>query len=589
MIKDFFKKRIGKVLLLLIVVSFILSSIGGIIFFSNKYNLIVVNGDKISYRKFANFLTREREIAYSNNANNIDYILSKDFTMETLEKMKNVELLKSYINDNNLLFDKNTTINKIISDEKFRTNGNFDSVKYNEFLKNAGIVEDEYIKSMQEFYANTFIFNMFNMNNNFSEDTIKYIIDKNNKYKIVDLYTVDKKDLKIDKVEVSDEEMKEYYNKNIKEFTHEEERKVDFIKIDLAKVEKEISDKEIEDYYNNNKNLYNLPETFDVYHIESTEKSDLEKIVKNKKDLLSSVKKVLNREESDILIKNIPIEALSYIFGSDIKDLKVGEFSKIIESNGFFMAIYLKAKNEPKIITLEEAKDDIIKTLQRNSSEENMKANYDNIQNLLAQKNSFEEIANILKSKIETLDYIKYSDTVKELKANKDKIFSITKNDFVPAFGINTDYYIYSVSDIKKSYVDKFDDVKDSILNTIKTNKENELYLSKVSIENKNKYKIQKKLLIKKDDVKFDKNFLVEIYRLKNKEFTNIYQNKDNLYFAQIIDEKDIDKNDINFIDYKRIMVLYDRQVNNFINYYFIKYLNEKYNVYINTDLLKYF
>ena len=561
MIKDFFKKRIGKVLLLLIVVSFILSSIGGIIFFSNKYNLIVVNGDKISYRKFANFLTREREIAYSNNANNIDYILSKDFTMETLEKMKNVELLKSYINDNNLLFDKNTTINKIISDEKFRTNGNFDSVKYNEFLKNAGIVEDEYIKSMQEFYANTFIFNMFNMNNNFSEDTIKYIIDKNNKYKIVDLYTVDKKDLKIDKVEVSDEEMKEYYNKNIKEFTHEEERKVDFIKIDLAKVEKEISDKEIEDYYNNNKNLYNLPETFDVYHIESTEKSDLEKIVKNKKDLLSSVKKVLNREESDILIKNIPIEALSYIFGSDIKDLKVGKFSKIIESNGFFMAIYLKAKNEPKIITLEEAKDDIIKTLQRNSSEENMKANYDNIQNLLAQKNSFEEIANILKSKIETLDYIKYSDTVKELKANKDKIFSITKNDFVPAFGINTDYYIYSVSDIKKSYVDKFDDVKDSILNTIKTNKENELYLSKVSIENKNKYKIQKKLLIKKDDVKFDKNFLVEIYRLKNKEFTNIYQNKDNLYFAQIIDEKDIDKNDINFIDYKRIMVLYDRQV----------------------------
>lgn len=591
MVKDFFKKKIGKVLLFIITVSFVLSSIGGVMFFSNKYNVIVVNGKKINYRKFSKLLAKEREAAYLNGERDIEYIISKDFTLKTLEKIKNSELLEVYVDDNNMLAEKNMVFKTIVENKSFYTNGEFNKEKYTKYLRDMNISEEDYIKSMQYSFSNVLLFRMLGVDMNFSSKTLKNLIDNNNKYKIVNLYEVNKKDINLNSFDISVEEARKYYNDNIKIFTHDEERKVDFIKIDLTRNNKEVTDKDIDDFYNNNKSKYDLPETFNIYYLESDKESDLERIVSNKDNLLAGIKNILGKNEKDVLMENLPSLALVYIFGEGADKVQINDFHKIVKSGDRFITFYLKGRNEPKVITKEEARESIITELQRDGSQEAIKANYDRAQILFSKSKNLEDISKEFGNvKTESLGYIKYNnDKIAELKANKDMIFSSNQGNFIPAFSGNNYYYVYFISDIKKSYADRFDDIKSNVIDIIKKEKEKELYLSKVSINDKEKYKVFKNLLIKKSDKKYDRQFIQDIYRININSFTKIYQDNDKLYFAEIIDEKDIDKNDINFIDYERIAVSLNNDVNIELGNYYMRYLSEKYKVFVNTDLLKYF
>lgn len=590
MIKDFFKKRFGKVLLFIITVSFILSSIGGVLFFSNKYNVIVVNGEKINYKKFANLLVKERELAYSNGEVDIDYLMSKEFTMRSLERITNSELLKSYLKDNNIQLKRDFVVQKIVESENFRENGEFSPSKYTEFLKNANLHEEEYIKLMEDYYSSMFLFNVFAIENNFDVETLKNIVDRNNAYKVVNLYEVDKKNLKSEDIAVSDEEVKKYYNANIVRFTHEEERKVDFVKIDITKSDREVSEKEISDYYNSNLNKYKIPETYNIYYLESNDKDSLNKIVKskNKKELLASVKTNLNKSENEITIKDLPIDVLSYIFGKEnVESVKLNTFSSVVEKNNIYMVFYLESKNESKTISLETAKNDIIKELQRNTSQEFIRSNYDKIQNIISGKKDIVEVAKALNINLESLGYITLNSGVSDLKNEKQIMFSSKLGEIKQSF--KGDYiYLYSVSDIKKSYSDKFEDIKDELFNEVKKDKEDELYLKQVSVENKAQYKINRNIVVKKNDDKYDQFFVNELYTLKNGEITKVYVNDTKLYFADIIGDKSIDKNDANFINQESAKDAFDMQVNNSMNYYYLKHLREKYRIYINYNLLNY-
>lgn len=590
MIKNFFEKRFGKVLLFIITISFVLSSVGGILFFSNKYNVIVVNGNKINYKKFINLLTKEREFAYSNGETDIDYLTSKQFTLESVNKIINTELLKNFAKDNNLQIKKDFVIDKITSNDIFIENGEFNAEKYTKFLKNAKISEDEYIKSMTDYYSSIFLFNIFETKNNFDSDILKYIVDKNNEYVTVNLYEINKTDLNIDKINITDDELKKYYNANITRFTHNEERKIDFVKIDLTKTNKKINDDEIKNYYNSNLNKYKIPETYNIYYFESTKKDNLDKIIKSKnnQELLTNAKKFLNKNENEIIINELPIDILNYVFGEEnVRSIKLNNFSKVIEKNNNYMAFYLKSRNEPKIIELEKVKDSIVSELQRDASDNYVRNNYNRIQNIIKGKKNISEISKTLNVSLDSLGYIKYDSAIDELKNEKQKMFSLNIDTIAQAF--KGDYlYLYSVSDIKKQYYDKFDDIKEELINEVKKDKEDEIYLTKVSTKNKDNYKFKKNIVIKKNDNKYDKSFLEELYTLNNGETTKVYVGNTTLYFAYIINHKAIDKNDNNFISQKSIEDMFNIQINNSINYYYIEYLKERYKIFVNQNLLNY-
>ena len=590
MIKDFFGNKFGKFLLLIITASFILSSIGGVLFFSNKYNVIIVNGNKINYKKFIKLLTKERELAYSNGETDIDYLTSKEFTIKSVEKFINSELLKSFASDNNFQLKKEFVINEVAKNKNFVENGKFSPNKYTEFLKNMNISEEDYIKSMSDFYSNLFLLNLFIIDENFDDNILSMIVDRNNTYKIANLYEINKSSIKINEVNVTEDELKKYYNENIKRFTHDEERKVDYIKIDLTKTDKKISDEEINKYYNSNIDKYKVPENYDIYYLETTKKDDINKIVKSKnaKELLANVKKVLDKNEDEITIKELPIDILNYVFGKEnVESIKVNTFSKVIEKNGTYIAFYVKNKNEERTMSLSEIKNTIIKELQRDTSNEFVRGNYKRIQDTINDKKDISKILKSLGLNIESIGYIKLDSNIDELKNDKHKIFTAKINDINQSF--KGDYlYLYIVSDIKKSYLDKFDDIKSELINEVKKDKEDKLYLEQVLVENKHKYKVKKEIAIKKNDNKYNKLFIDELYKLNNGKTTKVYIDNEKLYFADAVSDKSIDKNDNNFINQDLVKNTFNAQINNSINYYYLKYLREKYKIYINQNLLNY-
>ena len=62
--KNFFDKKYSKYLLLLLAFAFILSSVSGIIFMTNKYNIISVDNKKIGINEFLRMLNSKRQIDY---------------------------------------------------------------------------------------------------------------------------------------------------------------------------------------------------------------------------------------------------------------------------------------------------------------------------------------------------------------------------------------------------------------------------------------------------------------------------------------------------------------------------------------------
>ncbi len=574
----------------MITISFILSSIGGVLFFSNKYNIIVVNGNKINYKKFIKLLTKEREFAYSNGEADIDYLTSREFTAKSVEKFVNSELLKSFADDNNFQLKKEFIVSEIVKNKNFTKNGEFNPNKYIEFLKSANISEEDYVKLMSDFYSNMFLLNLFVIDENFDNNVLDMIAERNNTHKIANLYEVSKNSIKIKEVDVNDDELKKYYNENIKRFTHSEERKVDYIKIDLTKTDRKISDEEIDKYYNSNIDKYKIPETYDIYYLETTKKDDLNKIIKSKntRELLANIKKIFNKDEDEITIKELPIDILNYVFGKEnVENIKINTFSKIVEKNGIYMVFYIKNKNKERTMDLSEVRNIIIEELQRDTSDEFVKSNYKKIQDIINNKKDILKISKSLNLNIDSIGYIKLDSNIGELKNDKHKIFSAKIDDINQSFKGNY-LYLYVVSDIKKSYLDKFDDIKSELINEVKKDKEDRLYLEQVLIENKHKYKVKKEIVIKKNDNKYSKLFINELYKLKNGKTTKVYIDNEKLYFADAVSDKSIDKNDSNFISQDAVKNTFNTQINDSVNYYYLKYLREKYKIYINQNLLNY-
>ena len=229
----------------------------------------------------------------------------------------------------------------------------------------------------------------------------------------------------------------------------------------------------------------------------------------------------------------------------------------------------------------------LVEELQRDTSKEAVRNNYEIIQNTIKENKDISNISKALNANLETVGYMKVDDSIKGLKIDKQKIFSSKNGELIQAFSGNY-LYLYTVSDIKKAYLDKFEDVKTELLTEVENIKKDENYVKQVSTTDKSRYAVRRGLIIKKNDDKYDKSFINELYKLENGKTTEIYFDDTKLYFADIIGDRGIDKNDENFFDLEKAAEIFGLQINNDVGYYYLEYLREKYDIYINHNLLNY-
>ena len=240
--KNFFDKKYSKYLLLLLAFAFILSSVSGIIFMTNKYNIISVDNKKIGINEFLRMLNSKRQIDYysAKNKEAVAFLNSREYMTNFLNNLLYETILYKSIYDLELLPNNDFILSEIIKEEVFKTNGNFDLNKFNTLISTYNLTQQNYIDLMKDQESQTFLFSLFGNKLN-NDNIVDIFFNYNNLYKDVTVYKINKNNLKIKDGVFTDNDLKEYYESNIDDFKEEETRKIDYIvlnkDIDKNKVE----------------------------------------------------------------------------------------------------------------------------------------------------------------------------------------------------------------------------------------------------------------------------------------------------------------------------------------------------------------
>ena len=117
---DMKNSKAGKSLLIILVIAFIISSLGGIVFMTNKYNVIVINDKKVNINEFVKILNNEKQRIYLANQDEkqIDFLNSKEFMVVTLHNLLQNELINKEIETHNIAEPDSIVLSKISKEVK---------------------------------------------------------------------------------------------------------------------------------------------------------------------------------------------------------------------------------------------------------------------------------------------------------------------------------------------------------------------------------------------------------------------------------------------------------------------------------------
>ena len=396
MVRSFAEKKYSKFLLMLLVFAFVLSSLSGIIFMTNKYNIVVVDDKKININEYINILNYQRQMAYNStqDAGLLNYINTKEYMVDTLNKLFTETLISKSVEDLKIVPSDDIILQSLVNNQNFKTNDRFDLNKFNSLINLYGMTDKDYINFMKkqgsEIMLHSFFINKMDMT------LISNIISNyNNIQKNVSIYKINKNDIKIDSIDLDDKALKDYYNANVNDFIIPETRKIDYVILG-----KDIDKKSIEEY---------LLTSFDI-----------EEFAKNLN---------LKVESYGYLTKDeLPENELATYNINDLSELKYKDDNYYIYS-----VVDIKAE---KIRTFDEAKEEVKKILE--------------IQN---RENEYKKVVNEYRSDMDSLlsrGFIKENDKINRNynKYGKDFTDNVLRNNVSDVF-VDDNYIFFAVTESK--------------------------------------------------------------------------------------------------------------------------------------------
>tara|TARA_Y100000991_G_scaffold213815_1_gene200190 strand:+ start:136 stop:2001 length:1866 start_codon:yes stop_codon:yes gene_type:complete len=448
---------------------------------------------------------------------------------------------------------------KIIRNEKAFKDplGKFSQNKFITSLQNAGLSEVKYIEMIKTEKNFKQISMPFMSNDYYNEKIVKKIIDWQNEIRDIEYETfkiIDKNEVK----KPSDKILKSYYKKNINPYKIPVTRDINYIEIKPSFFENQVvlNKKQIDEKYEIEKSNYIKEETREILQITTQDqiKSNefLELIMKGK-NFEELANKIFKLPKEDINIgyikkSDLPMESAELIFNSKLNETLGPIKTKFGLS--IYKVINISPKNE---INYEEVIKDVKKKLTKELSLEILYEKLDEIEDLIAEGNTIDEISksNILKEKV-VVKNIKniskqgliYSYIKDLIFLDKNEIFlkniwSTDIGELSEIFNSNDDlYYLIQVVKENNKETPNFSLVKNKVYNNWL---ENELILKTKERANDLILSKNNKLSYRKTIKRTDKNFaningsnlINKIFEIKNKEL-QLISTKDNILAVRV-------------------------------------------------------
>ena len=410
--KNSILKIIFGTLLTILIISFGMWGTEDLVGVTQKQSTVATVGKiDISAQEFYSLYSRQTEEIRKLLGSSLDIKKSREFGYvdRALSSLINRALFNNEALQLGLSVSDINVRDKILRDDAFKDDlGQFSELVFRQLISESGYTEDSYVEGTRQDLARE------QMVETISTSLIIPNIMKNSlsKYNLEER-TVDYLTIKVEEekfAKPSNEKIRKYYEENKSDFMSKEFRSAETLLLDAKEYAKKstVTDEEIKLLYEERKELLVEPAQKYLHQIIVDSKSDVESISKkvNFNNFTSTAKTMANLTEDDIDLgwntkNDLPDEIIDATFS-----LKKGEISKPIESSFGWHILKIIDSKERKEVSYEEVKKQFENELLLEKGKEAVFDLQDELEDLLASGNTFEEISKILEVKMIVADKI---------------------------------------------------------------------------------------------------------------------------------------------------------------------------------------
>ncbi len=253
-----------KVILGLIILSFVLTGVGNYLIGGNGDYAAKVNGHEISRAELEQAFNSERNRQqqmlgdqFSQLASNDGYI--QQMRQQALSQLVDQALLDQYISDLHLGINDEQVKQAIFNQKAFQTNGKFDNAKYNGLITSMGFSADQYAEALRKQLLNQQLINAIANTDFMLKDETTKLTDLVSQQREIRQAVIDVNALAA-KQTVTDDEIAQYYQQHQNSFMAPEQFRVSYIKMDAAAMQQPVSEADIQSWYDQHKADYSQPQ-----------------------------------------------------------------------------------------------------------------------------------------------------------------------------------------------------------------------------------------------------------------------------------------------------------------------------------------
>ncbi|WAH53860.1 peptidylprolyl isomerase [Pseudescherichia vulneris] len=271
-----------KIILGLIIVSFILTGVGNYLIGGNNNYAAKVNGQEIGRSQFENAVAAERNRMqqqlgeqFSELAGNEAWM--KSMRQQVLSRLIDEALLDQYAHHLGLGISDEQVKRAIFSTQAFQNNGKFDNARYNALVNQMGMTADQYAQALRNQLTSQQLINAVAGTDFMLKGETDELAALVAQQRVVRTATIDVNALAQQQT-ASDQEIASYYEQNKNSFIAPEQFRVSYIKLDAASMQQTASDEEIQAYYDQHKDQFTQPQR-NRYSVIQTKTEDEAKAV----------------------------------------------------------------------------------------------------------------------------------------------------------------------------------------------------------------------------------------------------------------------------------------------------------------------
>ena len=412
MLRDIKQKSSGlgfKIVMGLIIISFVFWGVGSSLISANNDSAATVNGEKITINDFnqANQASRNRLTQQFGDNLGTEYFDTENFKRGVLNQIINTELMKQEAQKFDYDVTPNTIKDYIESSPGLQIDGKFSKEAYANFLTNSNKSAELLQRDIKQDIMSSALPKMVSSSAFILKSEIEnqYLLDKQKRnFNYLEIASKDY----LEQVEVSEEEISNHYNEFGSDFMTTEQVSVNYIELSTADLLEDITveEDEIQTYYDAKKDTLLTAEKRMAQHIlltvsdnEAEVKMEIEKIAErlSKGEDFAAVAKEVSQDPGSAkdggnlgwVAKGDMVEA----FDEKLYSMNVGDVSEPVLSSFGYHIIKLTEVKSPEVPALEELRDTLVEELKLEKAEEAFLTRADELSTIIIDADNVLEIA----------------------------------------------------------------------------------------------------------------------------------------------------------------------------------------------------